>query len=1138
DGEDWSDYLASLGLTIGNTKPSVANVTVTGGSTTSANITLTYNFVDVDNDPSSGTTITWRYVGYGSGTYNDLLEIPASYTKAGQQWWVEITPRDIDAAIGETYNSWDYGMVIIIGNSPPALNTSDIAISGLLNGTEYSGESFDATHSLVLYYNATDIDGEQGAAAYGLNLVDGYALGSEYRWYRNRTGVVTLISALNDFITVPVQYTQKGDYWWVQIRVRDFFGAFSAPKNASKVTIINTDPSIQNVQWSQAIYYTTNSLSFSYSFFDYDTGDTEQGLLTCWYRNGTYLSEFDNNVSILAQNTTKGDQWYVNISVWDGTAYSEWLSLPEITVVNSAPIATAISVIPTATPNTTQALNASWIFTDVDVGDSEESAAAQINWYRNGILVSSLTNNRSVPASLTNREEVWYFTARVTDGMNYSVLYQSNTVRVINSAPSPSIVQINLGSISIYTLEDLTVTWGFSDPDPLDLEDVTSTFILWYLNGQPQASLTNQSVIPAANTLKGQQWLVSLAVRDNGGLWSHFLNSSIVVICNTPPQIVAFVWTDSEYYTTTNLSFSYLFTDADNDTEIDVIIHWYRNGMYLPEYENNVSILAYNTTKGEQWYVNISVFDGESYGNWYSLTNISILNSPPTALSVNLVPSAPNTTQVLEATWTFLDDDEDAENQSAAIIQWYQNGNLVPDLMNQHNVSNDRTRGGDSWYFIISVFDGSEYSSINQSNTIQILNSAPITSAIQLNSGQTIYATDLLEVTWVFTDPDPQDIENRSSTLILWYINGTVQPQFTNMSSISSQYLIKGQIWLVTIAVRDNGGLWSVPLNSSSVEIINSVPEITLHIATHPEFIVEDSTLNIQSTFYTYIDADGDENDPQIWWYQNSIHQPAYDNLLEISADHTAPGDAWYYILCPFDGTDLGTNHTSPIIHIESRPNIEDHAVETQKTMDGLYHFWVTVSDTRNNVTEVRYEILLQDSVNPLTYTLNSANTTGHWVQPFQLEDYDYLGMTASITVIATATVSRYSQDYTISGFSTFTALLTDTAPPRIVDAYFVPDEEINPNALTFYCELEEYGSGVDQVILFYYFEAVDEVPSNNGGSGSAIEQTYTQIPMTKHNETAASIYYGISVPFSPNGTNWKVIYQIQATDNAGNFRT
>ena len=1131
DGEDWSDYLASLGITIGNTKPSVTNVSITGGLTTSSNITLSYEFVDVDNDPSLGTTITWRYVGYGSGTYDDLLEIPASYTKAGQQWWVEITPRDTDGAIGETFNSWDHGMIIIIGNSPPTLNVSDIAIFGLINGTEYPGENFDTTHSLVFHYNATDIDGDQGAAAYGLNLVDGYALGSEYRWYRNRTGVVTLIVALNDQVTVPAQYTQKGDHWWVQIRVRDFFGDFSPPKNASKITISNAAPHIQNKQWSRTIYYTTNSLIFSYLFVDYDAGDEEQGLFTRWYRNGTYLPEYDNNVSILAQNTTKGDRWYVNISVWDGTSYSVWSSLPEITIINSAPSVTDILILPSA-PNTTQALNVSWVYADAD-GDAEELTAAQISWYRNGIVVPSLENNHTVPASWTNREEVWYFTVQVTDGVNYSILYQSNTISVINSAPSTSTIQINLGMLPIYTSDDLTVTWGFSDPDPLDIEDVTSTFILWYLNGELQASFTNDSIIPASNTLKGQQWVVSIAVRDNGGLWSDFLNSSAIVIANTPPQISDFIWNDTEYYTNNSLSFSYLFSDADNDVEIGILIRWYRNGIYQPEHSNNITILAYNTTKGDRWFVNISVFDGETYSSWYSLLNISILNSAPSAFNITLVPEYPNTTQLLEATWKFQDIDADIENQSAAIIQWYQNGNLVPDLANQRNVSSGRTRGGDSWYFIVSVFDGSDYSISYQSNMIQIINSPPITLNIQLNAGEVIYTTDLLTVSWLFDDPDPQDIENTSGALILWYLNGTIQPQFTNRTSLDPEDLIKGQVWVVTVAVRDNGGLWSVPLNSSSVEIANSIPDITLHVTAHPEFIVEDQTLRIQPTFYTYADADGDNNHPQIWWYRNNIYLSAHDNSLEIPSAHTTPGDTWYYILCPYDGTDLGDNHTSPIISVESRPNIDEHDVEAQETMDGLYHLWVTVSDTRNNVTEVRYDISLNDSTSPLTYTLNSANTTGHWVLPFQLEDYAYLGTTMSVTVtVTTNTGLRYSQEYTISNSSTFTSLLVDAAPPRIMDAYFVPDEDSNPNALIFYCKLEEYGSGIDQVILYYSFK---EVLSSNGG-GATVKQTYRQFPMNKHNESSTSVLYSVTIPFSPNGTDWEVLYQIQASDKAGNL--
>ncbi|UCG02717.1 MAG: hypothetical protein JSW11_01750, partial [Candidatus Heimdallarchaeota archaeon] len=442
--------------------------------------------------------------------------------------------------------------------------------------------------------------------------------------------------------------------------------------------------------------------------------------------------------------------------------------------------------------------------------------------------------------------------------------------------------------------------------------------------------------------------------------------------------------------------------------------------------------------------------------------------------------------------------------------------------------------GGDSWYFIVSVFDGSNFSISYQSNTILILNSAPSVSTIQLNAGEPIYTLDTMTVNWVSSDPDPQDIENRSGALILWYLNGTLQPQFTNLTSVASQYLIKGQVWIVTIAARDSGGLWSVPCNSSSIEIANSAPEITLQVAAHPEFIVEDTSLILLSVFYTYFDADGDENDPQVWWYRNSIYQPAYDNSLEISAAYTIPGDTWYYILCPYDGNDLGNNYTSPIISIESRPKIDDHDVEAQETMDGLYYFWVTVSDTRNNISEVRYEISLNGSTSPLTYTLNSANATGHWVLPFQLEDFAYLGTTALVTVtVITTTGAQYSQEYPISNTSTFTTLLADDAPPRIIDVYFVPNEDPNPSTLTFYCALEEYGSGIDQVVLYYSFE---EISSSNGGSGATVKQIYSQIPMNKHNESSTSVTYTVTIPFSPNGTNWEVVYQVQASDNAGNL--
>jgi hypothetical protein len=157
---------------------------------------------------------------------------------------------------------------------------------------------------------------------------------------------------------------------------------------------------------------------------------------------------------------------------------------------------------------------------------------------------------------------------------------------------------------------------------------------------------------------------------------------------------------------------------------------------------------------------------------------------------------------------------------------------------------------------------------------------------------------------------------------------------------------------------------------------------------------------------------------------------------------------------------------------------------------------------------------------------------------PFQLEDNTYLETNTSVTVIATTTLTQYSQEYTISSNFTFNVLLVDAAPPRIVDVYFESDEEINPSALTFYCELEEYGSGIDQITLYYAFKVAEEMSSESDGSGSAIQQTYAQISMNKHNESTTSVFYRVTIPVNPNGTNWEVLYQIQASDKAGNLHT
>jgi len=822
------------------------SIILTGGTTTSDPLQVTYAWYDDDpGDSSTQTIITWENSGdYLEDTYSTTLS--ADETFAGERWWVTITPYDGED-YGDYVNSKRYGISVIIGNTPPNLDPENIEITGELNGTEYQGTSFGTVFNLNLHYNASDLDGDQDVPAYGLSIIDGFALGSEYRWYRNRSGVTTLISVLNDKISVPFYYTQKGDNWWVQVRPRDFYGDFGVPRNSSQITIGNTAPQIIELHWLRTTYDTTNDLTFGYTIFDYDTEDTQKGVFIQWYQNGTHLSGFDNNTVISSQFTKKGEIWYVNISVFDGESYSTWYQLLAITIRNSAPTAIDILLTPFS-PNTTQSLMATWIFNDVD-NDTENQVAALIKWYRNGILVYDLENNQTVPSSLTNREESWYFTIQVTDGYNYSVtIYMSNTITIINSAPAALDLQINDGT-EIYTTDDLILTWNFNDSDILDIEDRSSTLILWYLNGIEQLAFANLTIIPASHVVKGQQWNVSIRVCDNGGLWSEFLNSSLIVIKN-------------------------------------------------------------------------------------------------------------------------------------------------------------------------------------------------------------------------------------------------------------------------------------------------SVPTLTIHGATHPEFIIEDEALEINSSFYSYIDADGDENQPIITWYCNN--KSMYQNVWIILTNDTLPGDVWYYTIQAFDGTDFGIERISPEISIESRPVIHNFVATALPDTEGHYELEINVTDSHNEIKQVEFLLGLNttNELSPFVITSPKSPDSTLWLLDYTLDTYSYLE-TPTLVRVTVVTEVIYSTTYEILLTETFTFTFEDKAPPRVLNAYFEMDDEINPTNLTFYTEVQDFGPGIKEVILFYYFRPSEEL-NQTGGNGAALlreDLEWLDVPMMVQvsNETGQFVLYMVIVDFVHASSNLDIIYRISTEDKANN---
>jgi hypothetical protein len=454
------------------------------------------------------------------------------------------------------------------------------------------------------------------------------------------------------------------------------------------------------------------------------------------------------------------------------------------------------------------------------------------------------------------------------------------------------------------------------------------------------------------------------------------------------------------------------------------------------------------------------------------------------------------------------------------------------------------TNRGESWYFTIQVTDHYNYSTSNYlSNTIIIVNSAPSASNVQINGGSIlVYTTDELVVSWVFIDPDPLDVEDLSSTLIHWYLDGELQTQYTNQSSIPTAATVKDQVWQVVVAARDNGGLWSMVVYSSSLLIKNSPPNTIIYTDNHPEFIVEDEELQLSISLYGSTDADGDEDRPNIWWFINGSYQPEYDNSTLIFASQIHVGEIWTYVIRPFDGTDVGVNRTSPAIYIESRPVVHSFTAIPQTDTEGHFILTVNTTDSRNTIKQVEFNLLLNHSLAlpPFIQTSPENSFSTRWLYDYLLTDYAYLNtvVTVNITVVTEVT---YTTTYEILLTQSFNFTFLDTAPPRVPNAFFVMNDDLNPTNLTFTAIIEEYGSGIGDVTLFYYFQAVNASSVASGiGASTSQTPTWNEVLMSFSllNESTGLYIYTVTVDFLHENMDTDILYSIATADNAGNVNS
>ncbi|MFX0209214.1 MAG: hypothetical protein ACFFDT_24735, partial [Candidatus Hodarchaeota archaeon] len=563
------------------------------------------------------------------------------------------------------------------------------------------------------------------------------------------------------------------------------------------------------------------------------------------------------------------------------------------------------------------------------------------NWGKIDTVILNITEVNGTP-----RNDLWSIMVNTTSGyLNDSMFLEKDTpfkfTIIVNDTAGnsytslehsgagpnhpPEILDLSISS-NPRTNDSLQANWTYYD---VDGDNESSGWIIhWYKNGIYQSIYDNLKLISSGETAKGEDWNYTIRVSDGIDFSSQYFSPTTIIV-NTPPEVTELTITLNPT-SSENLSTGWTSYDIDGDNPDNylhvTIIKWYNwtgSDWDLVTGLSNMSIVgSSNLNKNEIWRYSLQIFDGENYSNTYISPNTTILNSPP-VLTGN--PSFNKTTGVttsdtLNITYNYTDTDGDEEDFNNRIVYWFRNGTFYSSITNETILSSTETSSGESWQYIIQIYDGFNYSKNYTSIIVLIdtaINNIPVAGNLTI-SANTNTTFENIVASYDYFDSD--GLQNPVEEEILWYCNGVLKPSLNNSLIVASSFTSKNQIWNYTIQVFD-GLNWSIQYNSSKLIIQNTIPQVT-----NLQFTSNTTTVNNLIIDWNFIDGDGDSQEGyEIKWYTDGSYNDSYYNYTIIPFTETKKGQSWNYSVQVFDGENYSLLYNSTLTFIlNSPPSIQN----------------------------------------------------------------------------------------------------------------------------------------------------------------------------------------------------------------------
>ena len=459
---------------------------------------------------------------------------------------------------------------------------------------------------------------------------------------------------------------------------------------------VNNPPSASNVLLSPTDAKTNDVLTLSYSYSDPD-GDAQSGTEITWYRDSQALPQGTiSGLSVPTSETLKGQEWYATVKPSDGTDYGSIATSNVVTIENTAPSLSTPSITPSGAEEDDD-LTVSYSASD----DDQDSFTIEIHWYLDGVLVTEFNNDTTVPSIATRQGDEWRVDVIAYDGEDTeSVSSQIITIgQVVQPNNPPEVTFPVISPSQPTTLNDLFLTYNTQD---LDGDQIIATEIEWSLDN----TLTMQSstIIQSSITERDQIWSAKIRVSD-GIDWSTWSFVEVTII-NSAPVISDLQLSPTNSYTNDSLSFTYAYSDFDDDVMGSPTITWYKDSVEQTNLENQNTVPASLTTKGENWTVSVYGNDGTELSIDSLASSVLIQNSIPTVMIEDMpenISFVDNQALGLTILPEFTDADDDQINFQ---ISWLRNGFREGSLDNSTFVDAQYFGAGQSWTCQITFDDG------------------------------------------------------------------------------------------------------------------------------------------------------------------------------------------------------------------------------------------------------------------------------------------------------------------------------------------------------------------------------------------------------------------------------------------------